>query len=142
MNSREVKNKLQAACNRLYANEKNLIDEESNELTIVSYLVSYLRDEIKDWDIDQDYRREGIDRTPKRDLSGNIIIPDIAIHKRGPDGPNLAAVEVKGYWNKENRAIDKAKLKAIQLKHHYRFLFRIELLNEGFEIIQAEDAIQ
>lgn len=143
MNNQQIRNELQAACQQLYANKKYLIDEESNELTIAGHIATYLRETIKGWDIDTDYRREGEieDRIPKRDLEGNIIIPDIVIHKHGPAGPNLAAIEIKGHWNNEDRAIDEAKVKAIQLKHGYAFLFRIELLNKGFEIISVDGDI-
>ena len=138
MNAQEILTELQHACKKLYANQKYLIEEKSNELTIASHIASYLRESIQGWDIDTDYRREGIDRNPKRDLEGTLIIPDIIIHKHGPDGPNLVAIEIKGYWNPENRAIDTDKLRAIRLKHQYEFLFRIELLNDGVKIIEVD----
>jgi hypothetical protein len=133
-----IYNSLLRACNKLYQEKKYLIDEKSNELTIASHLATYLRDYIKMWDVDTDYRREGPYRTSKRDLEDNIIIPDIIVHKNGPDGPNIAAIEIKGYWNYEDRTTDIAKLKAIQLKHHYSYLFRIEILPDRADIIRVE----
>ena len=72
MNAQEILTELQHACKKLYANQKYLIEEKSNELTIASHIASYLRESIQGWDIDTDYRREGIDRNPKRDLEGTL----------------------------------------------------------------------
>lgn len=115
------------ACNLLYEHQKHLIYEKSNERNAVGHLAGYLRGFIQGWDIDTDYNREGIDRVPKRDADNNLTNPDIIIHQHGPEGENLVAVEVKGYWNHASRADDEQKLKSLQAKHKYKYLYRIEL---------------
>lgn len=131
------------ACTELYAEQKALIDEEANERDIVSFLAPKLRVKFPGWDIDTDYNREGEYREHERrdtktDLNKNPLLPDIIVHKRGPDGPNLVAVEVKGYWNKEKRSEDEDSLRRLRAKHGYEFLYRLELGRDLHELIFVE----
>jgi hypothetical protein len=129
------------ACVWLYENEnaKRLIDEKAHERTIVpGYLLPELKNRFPGWDVDPDYNREGIDRGPKKDLDGKLLVPDVIIHKRGPKGPNLVTIQVKGYWNHENRKIDEGSLQRLQAKHHYKYLYRLELGPDKHELIRVE----
>jgi hypothetical protein len=83
------------------------------------------------------YNREGEweDRKPKTDLEGKTIIPDIIIHKSGPKGPNITAIEVKGYWNKQDRKEDEGSLRRLAAKHKYKYLYRLELGKADFMLI-------
>lgn len=129
-------NTVNAACAELYATKKHYIDERAHERTIVAdFIAPFLRERLKGWDVNTDYNREGVDREPKKDLDGNLIMPDIIVHKHGPAGPNLFAVQVKGYWNRQDRVIDEDSLRRIRAKHGYRFLYRLELGRDKHEII-------
>lgn len=137
MDRKIVRSLINDACNELYKSRRYLIDENAHEIDIAGHLAEILRVMLPEWNVDTDYNREGPleSRTSKTDLNGNKLKPDIIIHKRGPNGENLVAIEIKGYWNKEPREIDEDKLKRIKEKHHYRFLYRIELERNGFSLI-------
>jgi hypothetical protein len=128
---------LNQACRHLYDEYKYLVEEAAHERSIVGdVLASYLRSNVRGLNVNTDYNREGQpgDRKPKTDLNGDLIVPDIIIHKWGPKGPNIAVIEVKGYWNAEDRAKDEDKLKRIQAKHSYKFKFLIELGKLNYQI--------
>lgn len=129
---------LRIACDSLYEEKPHLIEEKSNEKNIASHLQAYLCAQLKEWDIDTDYNREGVDRRPKRDSRGRLTLPDIIIHKHGPHGYNLAAIQIKGFWNIEDRKLDEEKLIKLQEKHGYEFLYQIELRRDAAEVITVE----
>ena len=134
-----IENVLGNACNFLYSRHKNLIDERAHERTIVSFMVPNLQSSFPEFTVINDYNREGDleERKTKSDLEGNPFIPDLIVHEYGPQGRNLLAVEVKGYWNRESREIDKDKLRKLRLKHHYEFTYRIELGRDTANVIEV-----
>lgn len=136
IDQKAIEKAIEGACADLYKRGKHLILEKAHERTIVAdFIAPYLRNLFSEWDVTTEYNREGIDRESKKDLDGNLLIPDIIIHKFGPHGPNLVAVQVKGYWNREDRGKDAASLKKIQAKHGYIYLFRLELGRDKHELI-------
>lgn len=80
----------------------------------------------KVWNIDVEYNREN-NTDPKTDIHRKRLKPDIIVHQRGPQGINLVAIEIKGYWNDESREKDINSLQRLQEKHNYKFLYRLEL---------------
>lgn len=137
MDHGEVRQLIGAACEFLYADHKDLVDFQTHERTIAAYLAEYLRQLFEGWDVDTEYNREGRKRDPKRDEAGRLF-PDIIIHTRGERlGANLAAIEVKGYWNVEDRAIDEKKLRRIAAEYGYQHLFRLELKEEDTSLISV-----
>lgn len=140
MDKKTIEKLINDACTELYDESKTLIDESANELDIVGYLTPKLREKFAGWDVDTDYNREGQknERRSKTDIYGKSLKPDVVIHKYGPDGSNLAAIEVKGYWNREPREEDEEKLRRLEAKHHYVFLYRLELGREKFSLIPVQ----
>jgi hypothetical protein len=74
------------------------METRSSERTVCTAFTHYLRPRFADWDIDVEYTRDG--RDIKRlhmnnDGSRSRVMPDIIIHTRGHDGPNLVAIEAK-----------------------------------------------
>ena len=138
MNKELIEKVINEACEILYAENKNLINERAHERTIVNEILPYLRVHFAEYKVWSEYNREGEigNRQPKTDLDGNIIVPDIIVHEVGPTGRNLVAIEVKGYWNDEPRESDEKKLRDIQLKHGYEFLYRIELGKNEPQVIE------
>jgi hypothetical protein len=124
------------ACADLYKRGRHLLLEKAQERTIVAdFIAPHLRTSFPGWDVTTEYNREGIKRDPKKDLDGNLLIPDIIIHKFGPYGPNLVAIQVKGYWNREDREKDETSLRNIRAKHGYKYLFRLELGPDKYELV-------
>ena len=138
MNREDIEQRIERACCGLYEQDKRLIDQESNEAGIVAdALAPRLRNEFPEWDVNTTYNREGSGDDSKRDVDGNIMVPDIIIHRPGLVGPNIAVIEIKGFWNNENRAKDEDKLRRIGLKFNYEHLYRIELQRDGYELIRV-----
>lgn len=128
----EVSCLIRSALVKLYDNDIFLINNKTNERSIAACLACYLKAEFSDWDVDAEYNREGYD--PKKDEHQNNINPDIIIHKRGTKN-NLVAIEIKGYWNGEDRKKDEEKLKGLLRKQGYKYAFRIELEKGGSDLI-------
>lgn len=137
MAKEEIEKAINEACSFLYRDAKHLLDEGANERDIVSYIVPLLRGKYCEYQVDSEYNREGAigHRIPKTDSDGNRIIPDIVVHKHGPEGQNLVAIEVKGYWNHEPRQQDEDLLRRLQVKHNYKYLYRLELGKDCAELI-------
>ena len=67
----------------------------------------YIQCLFPEWNVDVEFNREGAyrdgrHRASKTDFEWIIRKPDIIIHKRWPQGPNLALILIKGYWNTDS----------------------------------------
>lgn len=136
----DIEGLINDACVVLYRDHINLIVEAANEETIVADIIApHLRVGIQgnEYMVSTTYNREGVldKRQTKTGLDGRPILPDIIIHKFGPDGPNIAAIEVKGWWNKQNRAKDESSLRRLGAKHNYWHLYRLELGRDAHKLI-------
>ncbi len=141
MTVEEIKIEIHFALLELYKYEGDLIANRTDERTIAAHLACYLKPHFSEWRVDTEYNRDGIET--KEDTQGNPIFPDIIIHHRTPQRElryspenNLIALEVKGYWNKKDRAIDRRKLIDIKKRFGYQYIFRIELDKNRGEIIE------
>jgi len=138
INKDQIEDVINKASYTLYKKHKNLIDEAAHEDMIVADVIApYLRSHIEGYSVSTGYNREGPldNRQTKTGLDEKPILPDIIIHKFGPNGPNIAAVEVKGWWNKEDREEDESSLRNLGAKHGYRYLYRLELGKNKHELI-------
>ena len=118
-----VEEGINEACAYLYEREKELIRDQVHERTIVADVIApYLRAKFTGWNVNTEFNREGENRDPKKDSEGRLLLPDIIVHKQGPNGPNVAAIQVKGYWNREDRKRDENSLRRIQARHGYPLL--------------------
>jgi hypothetical protein len=144
MTKKDIERIFGEACRILYHDNQKYIDEEANEESIVPFMTPYLKSQFKGYDVVNGYNREGpikndgSKRDPKRDIEGNCIYPDIIVHQYGPEGENLVAIEVKGYWNTEPRSHDEKKLRGLHSKQGYKFIYRIELGKDMAELIEVE----
>lgn len=127
---------IRQACDELYREHQLLLRNETHERTIVAQIADYLRPLFADLAIDPDYNRMGYEAEPKRALDGRRLVPDIVIHERGSrQGPNLVAIQVKGFWNREDRAKDERDLRDLAAAFHYEHLYRLELGRETYDLI-------
>lgn len=135
----EIERNIASACAELYQHEYALIKQHAHERTISAHLSSFLRPLFPKWNVDAEYNREGPGIDTKRDFGGNAIFPDIIIHTRGRrEGPNLVAIEMKGFWNKEPRRLDEEALYQLRRKFNYRYIFRLELGVEKADLFQVQ----
>lgn len=132
----EVSSIIKAACNRLYREQKALIDMEAHERTIAGYLAEYLRPVFPGLEVDSDPNRMGNKGEAKRSRDGRRLIPDLTVHKRGSiEGPNIAVIQIKGFWNREDRQKDETDLHDLWRAFGYQYLYRLELGPEAYELI-------
>lgn len=127
---------IKAACGRLYREQKDLIDMQAHERTIAGYLAEYLRPHFPGLQVDADANRMGDKGQAKRSRDGRRLIPDLIIHTRGSiEGPNIAVIQIKGFWNKEDRGKDEADLHDLWRAFGYHHLYRLELKRDGYDLI-------
>lgn len=109
-------------------NDRILIDNDANERTISSSLICYLKEIIKDYDIDSEYNRHGSEiKTIDSNTGQKIIIPDIVVHKRNNDRYNLVAIEIKKSTNPK-RENDEEKLKSLTEKDSYDYKYGVLII--------------
>ena len=101
----EIKSRIDYALNQLtsHHNDKYLLEHNLGERCIAHRFAVHLAAQFPDWDVDCEYNRNG-DQLKKMPLSDECrellrktdrVVPDIIVHKRGAEGPNLLAIEVK-----------------------------------------------
>ncbi len=114
MKNSDLINLLRAAVDLMREEEPSLLDMEGLEQALVFRVGVYLQEllkktELNDYNLDCEYNKQESDH--KRDVEGNLMRPDLLIHRRGDnsEGSNKLAVEFKGWWNKK-LSPDKRKL--------------------------------
>ncbi len=126
MNQAEVERRLQAALRLLSERDGYLLDVGAHERAITHRLGMYLQGQFHQWDVDCEYNRDG--HEPKRvgldegSFAGeSSVYPDIIIHRRGREGPNLLVIEAKTYHNRAKESVqrDRQKLEAYKRDLHY-----------------------
>jgi hypothetical protein len=136
MNGEEVRARLEAALWRLVEHDRYLLENDLSERCIASRLAMYLQAEFPDYDVDVEYDRHGFE--PKRvglpDECGNRrdregrsrVIPDLIVHRRGAEGPNILVLEMKKTTNPEGRNCDYQRIITFRRQLSYRFAALIE----------------
>lgn len=137
MEKTELEIIINTACNLLYERERILIDNRTHERTIVARLCIYLSPLLGEtWAVDCEYNREGKKGDSKRNESGALLYPDLIVHTRGEiQGPNLVAIQAKGYWNTEDRSKDENDLQQLHKKYNYKYLYRLEFGKQIHQLI-------
>jgi hypothetical protein len=136
MTGGQVKAKLQAATQKLLASDSHLLEHDLSERCIASRLAMYLQQEFEDMSVDVEYNRIGA--RPKTmelpeecaNYRGNagepLVVPDVIVHKRGPDGPNLLVLELKKTTNRDPRDCDRMRIRAFREQLKYIFAALVE----------------
>ena len=151
MNKKQIKNILEQTKILFLENDHYLLTVEANERSLTHKFAEHLQTVIGcSWNVDCEYNRYGpeikvIDGikeivgcdTPTDDIKAKTVFPDIIIHKRGADGPNLVVIEAKKDANDEHRIKDVQKLQKIQTKYNYCFAVFIDFKTEtkGIEVV-------
>ena len=132
----EVRRRLDAAVARLVRDDGYLLANNLGERCIAARLAMYLQGEFPDQNVDAEYNRDG--DTPKRlDLpedcanyrnehGESLVVPDVIVHRRGPEGPNILVLEVKKTSNPVPRDCDRARIHAFRAQYGYEFAALIE----------------
>lgn len=118
----EIEARLTRAMSRVMDNDRVLLEHGPSERAVAHRLAVYLEDEFPCWHTDCEYNRQGggPDRKQVPLPTGQANAdPDIVVHRRGPDGPNLLALEVKPHGKDKNH--DRQKLRSYRATHGYVF---------------------
>ena len=136
MNPEEVRDPLLAALRMVVENDHALLEWDLSERCIASRLAMYLQSLIPGYSVDVEYNRVGY--VPKtlflpeecanaKSRNGEpLVLPDVIVHRRGPDGPNLLVLELKKTTNPTLRDCDRLRLRAFREQLNYSFGALIE----------------
>jgi len=136
MDEEEVRKRSDSALRKLAENDRYLLQYDLGERCIASRLAMYLQQEFPEYSVDVEYNRHG--DVPKRlglpeecanyrNRNGEALaVPDIIVHRRGPDGPNLLVLELKKTTNRDLRACDHERVRAFRAQLGYAFGALIE----------------
>lgn len=99
-----------------------------------------------DFDVDVEYNRHGVDpkRLPDLEACGGdgdrLVYPDLIVHRRGDDGRNLLAVELKKSSNPTPRDCDLAKLRGLIEDYGYSYcaLVTVPVADKAGEPFEVE----
>jgi len=133
---------LDEAIRETVGRDRYLFENNAGERTIAARLAISLQSRFKDWSVDSDYNRmrghfpKKLDGLPeectryRRKGEGReaLAIPDVVVHRRGPDGPNLLVLELKKTTNSDKGECDRLRLHAFrsQLQYQYGALIQCE----------------
>lgn len=124
---------------QLLKQDAYLLETDLAERTICGRLAMYLQQHFPDFDVDVEYNRngdegkrlegvkdyvrisreQGVLRAHEEEF-GVSVSPDIIIHKRGADGPNLVVIEVKKEGNPVDGEYDDLKIRAYRRELGYQ----------------------
>jgi hypothetical protein len=131
-----VRRGLEAALRRLVASDAYLFTHNLGERCISARLAMYLQQEFPEHAADAEYNRAG--DIPKRlglgeecanyrnERGESLVVPDVIVHRRGREGPNILVLEVKKTSNPVPRGCDRARIHAFRAVYGYEFAALIE----------------
>jgi hypothetical protein len=132
----DVQARLERARRRLEENDCYLLANDLSERCIAARLAMYLQPEFPEHHVDVEYNRLGprvkrlhlpdeCVRRPNR-ISDPAAIPDVIVHRRGEDGPNILVLELKKTSNPAPRDCDRIRVVAFRDQLEYEFGALIE----------------
>lgn len=131
MDEGDVRNILQNAVERLLDADRYLLENDLSERCIAARLAMYLQDLFDGYAVDVEYNRAG--EAPKRlglpEECGNyygrdgvhLAVPDLIVHRRGSEGPNILVLEMKKTTNPETQECDRLRVHAFRDQLGYEF---------------------
>ncbi len=119
-----IKDKIEKCIHIFYENDLQLLEKEIHENAVSAQLSRYLAAEFPNYHIDCEYNRHLED---DKELDGEIIRPDIVIHRRATDDQNLAYIEIKTNKNKTSRKNDINKIRGAT-RQNGEFRYKIGVL--------------
>ena len=135
----QIATRLNRAIAMVMEGDSDVVANGRNERAVAHRLALYLQNEFPRWHVDCEFNRQGRNRERKKveakrpslppSRKGSkyaLVDPDVNIHKRGPDGPNLLAIELKVAGTADLKR-DRAKLKAYLTESHLRYEYAVLL---------------
>lgn len=125
---KHIESSIENALRALVSRDSYLLKTDLGERCIAHRFAIYLANEFPEWDVDCEYNRNGhrLKELPLSDSCRELlrttdrVVPDVVVHKRGEDGPNLIAIELK-IARRTGEDCDLAKLRGYISVIGYRF---------------------
>lgn len=126
--------KVTNALEDLFLIDKQLFEVDAHERTICSRLANHLSQKFKEWDVDTEYNKNGIN--PKKIGIGEedvLVYPDIIIHKRQTNR-NLLVLEIKKGDSAAPDSFDMEKLRSFRIQYDYQLSLFVRLSSKNFSV--------
>jgi len=116
----EIEARIVCSLEQLCEKDFYLLQNDLNECSINHRVACYLQEHFPEWYVDCEYNRNVVkikeldlpkDKIDWNDTEARSVFPDIVVHRRGDEGPNLLVIEVKKSTNTCDRKHDYNKLK-------------------------------
>lgn len=132
----EIKKRVVERLKELEEKDSELLTNDLSERCIASRLAMYLQTVFPEYSVDVEYNRKG--RVPKtlnlpeecanyRNGKGEVlVVPDIIVHRRGEEGPNILVLELKKTTNPDSRHCDSMRIRAFREQLGYTSAALIE----------------
>ncbi len=130
MKTQLIRDALIKALGALNREDQHLLIHDLSERCIASRLALHLQREFSTYYVDVEYNRTGSEAkrlglpescVNARDEDGRaLVVLDIIVHRRGPEGPNLLVVEIKKVGNPEGIECDRLRVEAFVRQLGYR----------------------
>lgn len=97
MERAELERHLALALGHLLERDAYLLEDDASEWSVAHRLAVYLEQQLPDWDVDCEYNRQGSGGAVKKRAAGDVVRPDIIVHRRRQlaKAQNLLVVELK-----------------------------------------------
>lgn len=120
-----------------------------NERCLAHRIAVYIEEQLRDREIalsvDCEYNlMNGVDPkllnglVGRPQLNGRLrtgrVVPDIIVHRRGPAGPNVIAIEIKWSWEDERDDREKLRLYKAELGYTHAFFVQVANTRAGCEM--------
>ena len=137
MNVDELRPLFEEALRETATKDAYLFLVDVSERNLAGRLAIHLQPKLPRWHVDPEYNRMNGDLPKRIELppmcagyrnDDNLVLvsPDLVVHRRGADGPNLLFVELKKTTNGDTGLCDQQRLIAFRRQFRYRFGARIE----------------
>ena len=125
MEKSTVEGRLKDAVKLLYMKDSHLFGVDAKKRSLTFRLGLHHQQLFPEFTVDCEYNRDG-KAIKKKDPGEPPTIPDIIIHKRGHDGPNLLAIEAKKKLDSAS-SYDQVKLLGYKQSQKYAYAVFIVL---------------
>jgi hypothetical protein len=129
MEPNEIRKRLLVALREVEQKDTLLLANNLSERCIASRLAMYLQKVFPEYSVDVEYNRKGelpktLELPPEcanyRNNDGEpLVIPDVIVHQRGPEGPNILVLELKKTTNRDSRECDHRRIQAFRRQLGY-----------------------
>ena len=138
-NLSDIERRMNRALSYVKDFDQFLLEHAAHEQSIAHRLAVYLEREFPGYHVDCEYNRQGGTDDPKKACVTNgelsIVKPDIIVHRRGPEGPNVLAIEVKPQDCVEaDYEHDCEKIKRYVIDHDYEWAILVVYTQDDLRI--------